>query len=131
MDVGQLFGRSVALPVRVGADGRVAWSEGEDNVRDSIRAILLTEPGERLMLPDFGAGLRSFLFEPNTVSTRRAIADRIKRALTRWEPRIRLETVSVEEHQDQPSIAVVTLSYQLVATQTSERLDLQVQLARA
>ena len=53
--------KGMAFPPRVGADGRVAWSEGEANVREAMRVILMTEPGERLRLPEFGAGLARFL----------------------------------------------------------------------
>ena len=44
-----LFGQGLGFPPRIGADGRLVWSSGEDNVRESIQIILLTEPGERLM----------------------------------------------------------------------------------
>ena len=88
MNAGQLFGRSIAFPPRVGADGRWAWSEGADNVRESIRIILMTEENERLMLGRFGGGLRRFLFEPNTVSARRSMQSRIQEALRLWEPRV-------------------------------------------
>jgi len=48
VDIGRLFGRGISFPPRVGPDGRVAWSEGEVNVRESIRIILMTEQNERL-----------------------------------------------------------------------------------
>ena len=88
MATGLDLGRGISFPPRVGADGRVAWSASEDNVGEAIEVILKTELGERLRLPDFGAGLGHFLFEPNTTATRRQIQDRITQALTRWEPRI-------------------------------------------
>ena len=44
MDGGQLYGRGMSFPPRVGPDGRIAWSEGETNIRESIQIILLTEP---------------------------------------------------------------------------------------
>ena len=129
MDLGKLFGRGIGLPPGVGSDGRVRWSEGEDNIRDAIQIILLTEPGERLMLPDFGAGLGRFLFEPNTVSTRRAIGEQIASALRRWEPRIILEAVDVEEHPDAPDVAIATIAYRLVSTHALERVGIEVRLA--
>jgi phage baseplate assembly protein W len=129
LNVGKLFGRGIALPPGVGNDGRVRWSEGEDNIRDAIQIILLTEPGERLMLPEFGAGLGRFLFEPNTVSTRRAIGEQIGAALRRWEPRIILEAVEVEEHPDRPDAALATIAYRLVSTHAPEQLSLEVRLA--
>src|SRR5215472_944409 len=96
MDQGRIFGRGIAFPPRIGGDGRWQWSEGENNVRDSIRIILQTEQRERLMLARFGGGLRSFLFEPNTVATRHQIGERISRALAQWEPRLTVEDVTVE-----------------------------------
>jgi uncharacterized protein len=126
---GRLFGRGMAFPPRVGGDGRVAWSEGEANVRESIQVILLTERRERLMLPEFGGGLSGYLFEPNTVATRRLIKDRIQRALEQWEPRISVESVAVEPDPQDPEAAVATITYQLVATQTRERVSLGVTLA--
>ena len=126
---GRMFGRGLAFPPRVGGDGRVAWSEGELNVRESIQVILLTERRERLMLPEFGGGLSGYLFEPNTVTTRRLIKDRIQRALEQWEPRISVESVEVEADPGDPQAAVATITYQLVATQTRERVSLNVTLA--
>ncbi|HLM56357.1 MAG TPA: GPW/gp25 family protein [Pyrinomonadaceae bacterium] len=126
---GRMFGRGLAFPPRVGGDGRVAWSEGELNVRESIQVILLTERRERLMLPEFGGGLSGYLFEPNTVTTRRLIKDRIQRALEQWEPRISVESVEVEADPDDSQAAVATITYQLVATQTRERVRLGVTLA--
>ena len=124
-----MFGRGLAFPPRVGGDGRVAWSEGELNVRESIQVILLTERRERLMLPEFGGGLSGYLFEPNTVTTRRLIKDRIQRALEQWEPRISVESVEVEADPEDAQGAVATITYQLVATQTRERVRLGVTLA--
>ena len=129
IDEGQLYGRGIGFPPRIAADGRMAWSEGSQNISESIRIILLTEAQERLMLPEFGGGLQRFLFEPNTVATRRLIEDQITRALGLWEPRIELESVSVEPDPADEQAAIASINYKLVATQTSERLNLTVQLA--
>jgi phage baseplate assembly protein W len=128
MDSGQLYGRGISFPPRVGPDGRVAWSAGEGNVRESIQVILLTELRERLRLPDFGGGLGLFLFEPNTVTTRHLIKDRITKALAQWEPRLSVEAVSVEPDPDDAQAAIATIIYKLVATQTRERVSLNVTL---
>jgi phage baseplate assembly protein W len=128
MDPGALFGRSIAFPPRVGPDGRVAWSEGEDNVREAIRILLMTRPGERLFLSDFGAGLDRSLFEPNTVTTRQTIKDRITQTLQQWEPRISLESVDVEADPDDAQSAIATITYKLVATQARERINVSVTL---
>src|SRR6266446_5355884 len=108
MDPGQLFGRGISFPPRVGPDGRVAWSEGEANVREAIKVILLTDRRERLNLPEFGGTLGQFLFEPNTVATRHLIQERIGRELARWEPRITVEAVAVEPDPGDAQAAVAT-----------------------
>lgn len=121
-----IFGRSLSFPPRVGPDGRMVWSAGEDNIRESIRLILMTDPGERLRRPDFGAGLQPLLFEPNITSRHRLLQDRIQSALARWEPRISVESVQVGADPENREGAIVTLNYRLVATQVRERLSLNL-----
>jgi phage baseplate assembly protein W len=130
-DSGQLFGRGIGFPPRITSDGRLAWSSGEQNVRESIRIILLTAERERLRLPDFGGGLSRFLFEPNTSTTRQVIGDRIERALTEWEPRIRVESVTVEPDPKDSEAAIATITYRLVATRVLERVSLNIALTAA
>jgi phage baseplate assembly protein W len=126
MDDGRIYGRGIAFPPALGVENRVAWSAGPDNVRESIRVILATEPGERLFLPEFGAGLRRFLFEPNTVATRRLIQDRIAESIRRWEPRIKLESVNVEPDPSDGRAALAIVTYALIATQVREQLAFRV-----
>lgn len=127
--VRNIYGRSLSFPPRVGSDGRMVWSEGEQNIRESIRVILLTQIRERIRLPDFGGGLNSFLFEPNNVATQRAIEERILQALKRWEPRISVESARVDEDPSDREAAIATIQYKLIATQSSERVSLSVRLA--
>jgi len=126
MDAGEVFGRGIAFPPTVGPDGRMSYSAGPDNVRESIRVILMTDPGERVMLPDFGGGLRKFLFEPNIVATHRRIEEAITRSIARWEPRVALSSVDVAAADDDAQAAIATLRYTLVATRTRETLSLRV-----
>ncbi len=128
-NAGKILGKGIGFPPRVGADGRVVWSEGEANIRESIQIILLTELGERLHLPEFGGGLNRFLFEPNTATTRQLIRDRITKALAEWEPRIVVQTVEVEPDAQDAQAAIAVINYQLVATQISERVSLTVSLS--
>lgn len=120
----RLFGQGISFPPRIDGDGRLALSAGAENVRESIRVILLTQFKERMLLPEFGCGLQAYLFEPNTVATRRLIEEGITQALGRWEPRIVLESVAVSEDPQNPAAAVVAIHYKLVATQVRERLNL-------
>lgn len=129
MDAGLILGRGISFPPRVGSDGRVAWSEGDDNIREAIRVILETNRNERLRLPEFGAGLRRYLFEPNTVVTRHQIEDRILKALAAWEPRIAVDSVDVEQDPGDAESATATIAYKLVATQVRQRITVAVALS--
>jgi phage baseplate assembly protein W len=126
---GQIYGKGMSFPPRIGADGRVAWSEGEANVRESIKVILLTDQRERLRLPTFGGSLSLYLFEPNTVTTRQLIRDRITKELAQWEPRVSVEDVQVDADETDPQAAVATIKYRLVATRKQETMSLTVSLS--
>lgn len=127
-DAARLFGQGLGFPPRLDAASRIAWSAGPDNIRESIRIILTTEPGERLMLPAFGAGLRRFLFEPNTVTTHRRIEEAVVQSLDRWERRIKLSEVRVEDDPQDTRAALVTVRYTLVSNRAGDQVQLRVQL---
>ena len=124
----QLIGRGIAFPPRVDSEGRLAWSEGAENVRDSLRIILSTDRRERVMIPEFGGGLQRFLFEPNTPATHRLIQECIKRAVGRWESRVQVESVHVVTDPDEPRGAIATINYRLVATRVADRVTVSLQL---
>lgn len=128
-DEATLLGRGVSFPPRVGPDGRLAYSTGAENVRESIRVILSTDRQERLLLPQFGGGLARYLFQPNTPATHRLIQESITQSLALWETRIELEAVDVRSDPDDPRAAVATLRYRVRATGVSERTSILVRLA--
>ncbi|MFZ0546125.1 MAG: GPW/gp25 family protein [Candidatus Promineifilaceae bacterium] len=127
MDNGKLlYGQSLGFPPRVGPDGRLIWSNGEENVRESICIILRTRPGERLELPEFGCGLDQYLFEPNNISNLRLIQESVKQSLTRWEPRIKLDDIRVALNPTDPTVVDITIFYTLIATRKREKVNLSV-----
>ncbi|MDO9074806.1 MAG: GPW/gp25 family protein [Rubrivivax sp.] len=106
-----VFGHGLAVPLQATPAGALPTAGGPEKVRQSIAIILDTEPGERLMLPRFGCGLRRFLMQPNTAATRAAMQREVETALRAWEPRIRLERVDVLPGDD-PSLVLVQIDYQ-------------------
>ncbi len=89
------LGRGWAHPVAAGADGTTALAQYEEDIRQAIHIILRTEKGERVMRPDYGAGLRAMLFEPIRTTTLSLVRHRVEEALVLWEPRIDGVTVRV------------------------------------
>lgn len=121
-----LYGKSLGFPPRIGANGKLVWSSGEQNVRESICIILRTRPGERILLPEFGCGLDRYLFEPNSIPNLRLIQEEVKQALSRWEPRIRLDDVRVSLNPQEQRAVDITVMYTLVATRQREQVSLSL-----
>jgi hypothetical protein len=128
LDEGRVFGRGVAFPPHLDATGQWATSVGAQNVRESIQILLLTRAGERLMYPAYGSSLGTFLFAPNNPATRKSIEEEITRALQLWEPRITLDSVSVDADPSDAQAAIATIQYRLVANQLPNQVTLTLQL---
>ena len=107
-----------AFPIKP-VSGRVAVAFYVDDVERAVPIILMTEPGERQMLPDFGAGLRRFVFEPSTAATCRAIEQVVQQALTDWEPRINVESVTVAPDSTEQNLLLIDIDFVIRATNTS------------
>lgn len=105
-----LLGRGIGLPLFPLDQGRMLRAEGPEKVRQSIFIILDTEPGERVMLPEFGCGLRRFLMQPNNGATRAQIEREVNLALQRWEPRIKVAQVDVTPGSD-PALIEIDVQY--------------------
>jgi len=78
-------GRHLAFPFRSGRDGRTAAPASDaEHIRDELLQLMLTNPGERPFLPEFGGGARRLVFEPSSDVLRGVTKARITQALSRW-----------------------------------------------
>lgn len=111
------------------ASGALAWPDLATSVRDAIRVILSTRPGEQLMRREYGGGLDRLLHSPNTLATRREMRDLVQASLTRWEPRILLDSVEAWEVADDPSQVRVEIGYRLARTGAPGAMNVTVDLA--
>jgi len=116
------------LPVPEEETGRIGWPSLAVSVRDAIKVILQTRPGEQLMNPGFGAGLQDFVGQSNTIVTRRRIQDRVRDALVTWEPRILLEAVDVFDDPAQPGWVRVEIRFRLRRTGAPSRMSVGIAL---
>ena len=110
------------------ANGELNYPSLDASVRQSVRIILSTRPGEQLMRPDFGAGLEDYLHEQNSLITQRRIRDLVVESLGRWEKRIQLDRVEVNEVDDDPGLMRVDISYRLRRTGVAQQLGMTLQL---
>lgn len=104
------LGQGWNYPVQPGAGGALGLVAGADKVMQSIWIILDTDPGERIMRPSFGCGLRRYLMKPNTGAVRALIRHDVEIALANFEPRIQLTELSVDPGDD-PAMVLIRIAY--------------------
>jgi len=118
LDEKAFLGKGWAFPVAPGEDGEVALSAYEEDIRQAIGIILGTAQGERVMRPDFGAGLRQLVFEPLNQTTLTLAQHRVTEALVAWEPRIDVVDVRVRADGAFRNKLFIEIDYRVRATNT-------------
>ena len=119
-------GRHLAFPFRIGTDGRTATPGSDaEHVRDELLQLLLTSPGERLFLPEFGGGVRKLVFEPASDVLRGVVKARITNALSRWlGHRLTVEHIDVT-FDDAVAMLEVTVKYRPAGSPDSRVVKFQ------
>ena len=74
----------IDFPYRIAINGRTATTDRSEHIRDMIKIVLFTSPGERVNRPTFGSGLNQLVFEPNRVELISTIQFLVKGALQEW-----------------------------------------------
>jgi uncharacterized protein len=116
----EFYGHGMSYPLQLGVAG-IQESAGVQKVEESIRIILGTQFGERIMRPRFGCNLKSLAFAPNNASTANLARYYVMDGLGQWEPRIELVDVSVENDNLHGTL-IVHITYRLRATQDVHNL---------
>lgn len=109
-------------PPRVIPKGELAMATFEEDIRQAIMIIIGTAPGERVMRPDFGAGLNKLVFEPVNTTTMALVKHRVERALIEWEPRIDVEEVKVMTDTVERNKLFIDVTYRIRATNSRQNL---------
>jgi phage baseplate assembly protein W len=121
-DPSDFIGRGIAFPMRVDQSGSIATSSGAADIDSSIRMILTTAPGERLMRPAFGCKIWELLFEPINANTLGLMGEAVREAIGRWEPRVTLEDVRLDPSRQHSGEVLIEIDY-LIRT-TNDRRNL-------
>lgn len=111
-----------AFPPCTAQDGSTATASYEEDVRQAVWIILSTDWGERVMRPEFGAGLRSFVFGLLSQTVLQQVQTRVQQALITWEPRINVEQVNVTFDPNDPSKLLIAITYRVRVTNTRQNL---------
>lgn len=111
-----------AFPPQLEVTGAPIMVPYEEDIRQSIMIIMGTEPGERIMRPDFGAGLNRFVFEPVNTTTMALVQTRVHGALVDWEPRIEVLDVKITTDPNEKNLLLIETSYRVRSTNTLHNL---------
>jgi phage baseplate assembly protein W len=113
------------------ASGQAAQASYQDHVDQMIRQVLLTDPGERVCLPTFGAGLRRLLFAPLSAQLQSTTQMIVTQSLQTWlGNQITVQKVTVDTPVSDPGLApgtiLVTIGYVLIETQSVRQTQVAV-----
>jgi phage baseplate assembly protein W len=117
-------GKHLSFPFRIGNDGRMAAVNTlEEHVHDEIIQLILTNPGERPFIVDFGGGVRRLVFEAADDATAAMAKAVITQAINRWlGHRVTLEYVDVKTEN---TTIWVDIRYRIAGTADTRVLRFQ------
>ena len=112
----EFLGRGWKFPVKVDAEGQIAMSEHEQDIKEAIWIILSTAKGERLMRPDFSCGINDYVFASINTTNLALIENSVREALILWEPRIELTKVEVSTEKINEGKLMINIDYKVRTT---------------
>lgn len=112
----KFIGNGLNFPLRVNARGDIALVTGSEDIEQSIRIILQTRPGERVMRPTFGCLANDLAFEPRTAGTMSLLQNYVLEALRLWEPRVEVRSVQVSPDGMADGTLLTEIVYTIKAT---------------
>ncbi|MGH9038603.1 MAG: GPW/gp25 family protein [Acidimicrobiia bacterium] len=116
------IGRGMTFPLAVDHTGAIAVSTGNDLVERSIRVIVGTARGERVMRAEFGCAIWEHVFAPVNHNTLGLMAQAVRQAIRQWEPRVDLEDVAVDPDPADASRVLIHVRYRVRATNDRRNL---------
>ncbi len=116
--------KHLSFPFRIGFDGRTVQVPSlEAHIRDELIQLILTNPGERAFLPEFGGGVRRLIFENASETTAGITKARVTQAISRWlGHRVTLEDLQVTVEN---AILEVQIQYRIAETGDSRIIKFQ------
>ncbi len=122
-DTREFLGRGMSFPPKVDpTTGRFVMCSAEEDIRQSVYIIIMTRPGERAMMPDFGCSIHNYIFELPDAAYMSLVRTEIIDALARWEPRVVDVDVDVDLSEISDGKVVFDISYTVRDTNNPNNL---------
>lgn len=117
-----LPGRGWAFPVTTDHRGDISLSAGDQSITDSIRIILGTAKGERVMRPEFGCEIHDHVFDSIDGATITLVESSVREALIEWEPRIDVKSVAARRDSENPNKLLIDIAYRIRSTNADSNM---------
>ena len=122
-------GYSPKLPLQHSdEDGQKLTKTAREAIKQNLKMVILTAPGERVMDPAFGVGLRRYLFRPLIPSTFETIATSIRSQITKYMPFVNFRGINIETADQDQSLGNngirITVSYAIPALGQGDTLEI-------
>ncbi len=110
------------FPIQLDNNGKFALSKYEEDIKEAIIIILKTQPGERVMHPEFGCGINNYIFSIINTNNLLQIENEIKRALVLYEPRISIQEVKASSNESAQGYLNINIDYQVKSTNSRQSI---------
>ena len=111
-----LIGSGLAFPLQADQRGSLALTRGVEDIEQAIALILGTAQGERPMRPEFGCTVHEVVFDAIDAAIIGKVETAVHHALERWEPRIEVVDLDVEQSEEHAGTLLVEITYRLRTT---------------
>ena len=118
----EILGRGWAFPLIPDAGGRLRYVEGEADIEQALKIVLLTRMPERLMRPTFGSSVASYLFAPGSQKYLGLLEGAVHEAIRDWEPRVELLDAAAEADPSDETQIKVSIDYRVRRSNTVANL---------
>ncbi len=112
----EILGKGWRFPITLDTNSSISESDFEDNIRESIKIILGTAKGERVMRPDFGCGIHNHVFGVINTTTISLIKTSVEESLRTFEPRIEVTKVTVDVKELEFGKLNINIEYRVIRT---------------
>ena len=125
------LGRGWSFPPRFDANRCLVMAEDAQDIEESLRILMATRCGERVMLPDYGTTLHHLVFEMVDESLLTALKDMLGKAILFFEPRVEVMHIDAQVSADDWACLLLTLDYRIRTTNTRHNLVYPLYLDQA
>lgn len=116
------LGTGWSFPPEFSIRAGVRMVSAEEDIRQSLHIVLATAPGERVMRPAFGAGIKQQIYENIDATTIAILKDAIRRAILFFEPRVVVEAISADAAQALDGRLNFLIDYTIISTNTRHNI---------